>query len=128
MTSFATELATPSVTDVRYVRTRTDTLTRLIYKDIYEFLNTIFSTVCIKQHHTDTAVSERRRITSVYGKNVALMCRSCNCVAGYCDRFTGVSVGQSHARVLSATHAAEHELQQIATASPHRVTTVKAFI
>ena len=31
VTSFATELATPSVTDVRYVRT--DTLTCLIYKD-----------------------------------------------------------------------------------------------
>ena len=36
MTLFATELATPSVTDVRYVRyvhVRTDTLPRLIYKD-----------------------------------------------------------------------------------------------
>jgi len=31
MTSFATDLATPSFTDVRYVRT--DTLPRLIYKD-----------------------------------------------------------------------------------------------
>ena len=31
MTSFATELATPNVTDVRYVRT--DALLRLIYKD-----------------------------------------------------------------------------------------------
>ena len=33
MISFATELATPSVTDVCYVRT--DTLPRLIYKDAY---------------------------------------------------------------------------------------------
>jgi len=32
MTSFATELATPSVTDVRYIRT--DTLPRVIYKDL----------------------------------------------------------------------------------------------
>jgi len=31
MTSFATELATPSITDVRYVRT--NTIPRLIYKD-----------------------------------------------------------------------------------------------
>jgi len=33
VTSFATELATPTVTDVRYVRT--DTLHRLIYKDVW---------------------------------------------------------------------------------------------
>jgi len=32
MTSFATELATPNVTDVGYVRTDTDTLPHLIYK------------------------------------------------------------------------------------------------
>jgi len=35
MTSFATELATPSVTDVRYVRT--DNIPRLIYKKYYTF-------------------------------------------------------------------------------------------
>jgi len=45
MTSFATELATPNITDVR-----ADTLPRLIYKDANLFVKISKTTVSCRQH------------------------------------------------------------------------------